>query len=53
MKNRLSDWRYMNVRTEDDIEEIFGRGGAMRPFPGREKGLARFIGVTGHQDPAS
>jgi len=48
----LDLWQVHDVRTEDDIEEIFGRGGAIEAFSrAREKGLARFIGVTGHQDP--
>ncbi len=48
----LDLWQVHDVRTEDDIAEIFGRGGAIEAFSrAREKGLARFIGVTGHQDP--
>jgi len=35
-----------------DIEEIFAPGGAIEAFvEAREKGLVRFIGVTGHHDP--
>jgi predicted aldo/keto reductase-like oxidoreductase len=40
------------VRTEEDVAQIFGRGGALEAFvEAKEKGLTRFIGVTGHQDP--
>jgi predicted aldo/keto reductase-like oxidoreductase len=35
------------------MEEIFGPGGAMEAFvAARDKGDVRFIGVTGHHDPA-
>ena len=45
-------WQVHDVRTEDDIEEIFGPGGAIEAFVrAKEKGLIRFIGVTGHEDP--
>ena len=48
----LDLWQVHDVRTEDDIAEIFGRGGAIEAFSrAREEGLVRFIGVTGHQDP--
>jgi predicted aldo/keto reductase-like oxidoreductase len=36
----------------EDIEMIFGPGGAIEAFiDAKEKGMTRFIGVTGHQDP--
>ena len=48
----LDLWQVHDVRSDDDIREIFGRGGAIEAFCGaKEKGQARFIGVTGHQDP--
>lgn len=48
----LDLWQVHDVRTEDDIEEIFGPGGAIEAFAeAKEKGIVRFIGVTGHQDP--
>jgi aryl-alcohol dehydrogenase-like predicted oxidoreductase len=48
----LDLWQVHDVRTDDDIERIFGPGGAIEAFiEAKEKGLARFIGVTGHQDP--
>lgn len=49
----LDLWQVHDVRTDDDVERIFGPGGAIEAFiEGKEKGLTRFIGVTGHQDPA-
>jgi aryl-alcohol dehydrogenase-like predicted oxidoreductase len=56
LKNMQTDyldlWQVHDVRTEEDIEEIFSRGGALEAFvEARKKGLVRFIGVTGHHDP--
>ena len=49
---RLDLWQVHDVRTDEEIEEIFGRGGAIEAFSeARERGLVRFIGVTGHHDP--
>jgi aryl-alcohol dehydrogenase-like predicted oxidoreductase len=49
----LDLWQVHDVRTTDDIAEIFGPGGAIEAFTeARDRGLVRFIGVTGHQDPA-
>ena len=48
----LDLWQVHDVRTDDDIERIFGPRGAIEAFiEAKEKGLTRFIGVTGHQDP--
>jgi aryl-alcohol dehydrogenase-like predicted oxidoreductase len=51
--DHLDLWQVHDMRTEDDIREVFGPGGAMESFlQAREKGMARFIGVSGHHDPA-
>ncbi|MBI1910387.1 MAG: aldo/keto reductase [Deltaproteobacteria bacterium] len=48
----LDVWQIHDVRTEDDINKIFAPGGAIEAFAeAKAKGLARFIGVTGHEDP--
>lgn len=48
----LDLWQIHDVRSEEDINMIFGPGGAIEAFrEAKEKGLARFIGVTGHHDP--
>jgi aryl-alcohol dehydrogenase-like predicted oxidoreductase len=48
----LDLWQVHDVRTEEDIREIFGRGGAIEAFAeARQKGLVRYIGVTGHHHP--
>ena len=50
--DHLDLWQVHDVRTEQDIAAIFGRGGAIEAFTeARDKGLVRFIGVTGHHDP--
>lgn len=47
----LDLWQVHDVRTERDIEQIFGPKGAIEAFiEARDKGLVRFIGVTGHHD---
>ncbi len=56
LKNMNTDhldlWQVHDVRTEEDMEQIFGPDGAMEAFvEAKEKGWTRFIGVTGHQDP--
>jgi len=50
--DHLDLWQVHDVRTQDEIEEIFGRGGAIEAFvEAKEKGYVRFIGATGHHDP--
>jgi aryl-alcohol dehydrogenase-like predicted oxidoreductase len=56
LKNMKTDhldlWQVHDVRTDDDIKEIFGPKGAIEAFAeAKQKGLTRFIGVTGHHDP--
>lgn len=49
----LDLWQVHDVRSREDIEQIFGTGGALEAFvEARSQGLVRFIGVTGHHDPA-
>ena len=49
----LDLWQVHDVRTEEDIDAIFGKDGAIHAFANaRKQGYTRFIGVTGHQDPA-
>ena len=56
LKNMKTDhldlWQVHDVRTDEDIGEIFGPGGAIEAFvEAKEKGMTQFIGVTGHHDP--
>jgi len=49
----LDLWQIHDVRTEEDLEAIGGPGGALEAFvEARSTGQVRFIGVTGHHDPA-
>jgi aryl-alcohol dehydrogenase-like predicted oxidoreductase len=50
--DHLDLWQVHDVRTDEEVKEIFGPRGALEAFrEARDKGLARFIGVTGHHDP--
>ena len=50
--NYLDLWQVHDVRTENEIEEIFGPHGALETFvEAKKKGIVRFIGVTGHHNP--
>jgi len=56
LKNMKTDyldlWQIHDVRSEEDLEEIFGPDGALEAFvEAKKKGQTRFIGVTGHHDP--
>jgi predicted aldo/keto reductase-like oxidoreductase len=51
--DHLDLWQVHDVRTEEDTDEIFGVGGAYEAFAeAKDKGLVRFIGITGHHDPS-
>jgi aryl-alcohol dehydrogenase-like predicted oxidoreductase len=54
MKTDFLDlWQVHDVRTEKEIDQIFGPAGALEAFvEAKKKGKTRFIGVTGHHDPA-
>ncbi len=48
----LDLWQIHDVRTEDDLAAISRPGGALEAFiEAKQKGLVRYIGVTGHHDP--
>lgn len=50
--DHLDLWQVHDVRIEEEIEEIFGPNGALEAFvEAKDKGLVRFIGVTGHHNP--
>jgi predicted aldo/keto reductase-like oxidoreductase len=49
----LDLWQVHDVRADEDVAAIFGPEGAIEAFvEAKKKGMVRFIGVTGHQDPA-
>jgi predicted aldo/keto reductase-like oxidoreductase len=48
----LDLWQIHDVRTNNDVEQIFGPDGVLEAFvEAKNKGLVRFIGITGHHDP--
>jgi aryl-alcohol dehydrogenase-like predicted oxidoreductase len=50
--DHLDLWQMHDMRTEEDIGEVTAPSGALEAFrEAKEKGLVRFIGVTGHEDP--
>jgi len=50
--DHLDLWQVHDVRTEAEMEEIFGPHGALEAFvEAKDRGLVRFIGVTGHHNP--
>jgi len=49
----LDLWQIHDVRTEEDLQAIAGPAGALEAFVKAKKdGKVRWIGVTGHHDPA-
>ncbi len=49
----LDLWQIHQVNTKEEVEQIFGPGGAIEAFEAAKKaGKCRFIGFTGHRDPA-
>ncbi len=50
--DHLDLWQIHDVRTEQDLREIGGPGGALEAFlEAKESGKVKHIGVTGHHDP--
>jgi predicted aldo/keto reductase-like oxidoreductase len=51
--DHLDLWQLHDLRTRDDLDRIFARGGALEALlQAQEEGRARFLGLTGHHDPA-
>jgi len=49
----LDLWQLHDLRSEDDLSRIFGKGGAMKALlQARTEGRVRYLGLTGHHDPA-
>ena len=48
----LDLWQIHDIRTDDDLHAVSRPGGVLEAFvEAKEKGLVRYIGVTGHHDP--
>jgi predicted aldo/keto reductase-like oxidoreductase len=51
--DHLDLWQLHDLRTSGDLKMIFGRGGALEALvQARAGGRVRFLGLTGHHDPA-
>lgn len=51
--DRIDLWQLHNVRHQQDLDEIFAKGGALEALvEAREQKMTRFLGITGHYDPA-
>jgi len=50
--DHLDAWQLHHIDSQDDVDRIFGKGGAIEAFQqAREQKMVRFLGVTGHRDP--
>jgi predicted aldo/keto reductase-like oxidoreductase len=50
--DHLDAWQLHHVTTQDDVDQIFAKGGAIEALvQAREQKMVRFLGVTGHADP--
>jgi len=50
--DHLDLWQLHDLRTQEDLDEIFAKGGALEALiRAREEGRVRHIGITGHHDP--
>jgi aryl-alcohol dehydrogenase-like predicted oxidoreductase len=50
--DRIDLWQMHDLRTTRDLQEIFGRGGAIEAAEqAKKEGKIRFVGLTGHHDP--
>jgi predicted aldo/keto reductase-like oxidoreductase len=46
-------WQLHDLRTLEELDEIFSPGGALEALlEARQQGRVRFLGITGHHDPA-
>ncbi|MDR3637139.1 MAG: aldo/keto reductase [Isosphaeraceae bacterium] len=51
--DHLDLWQLHDLRTLDDLNRIFAKGGAIEALvQARAEGRVRFLGLTGHHDPA-
>jgi uncharacterized protein len=51
--DHLDLWQLHNVQRDDQIEQIFGKDGAIEAMQrARDQKMVRFLGITGHFDPA-
>ena len=50
--DNLDLWQLHNVRTQEDLDQIFASDGAIKALEkARDEKVVRFLGITGHRDP--
>lgn len=50
--DHLDLWQVHDLRTQEDLDEIFGKGGALEALiQARSEGRVKHLGITGHHDP--
>jgi aryl-alcohol dehydrogenase-like predicted oxidoreductase len=48
----LDGWQLHNIMTDDDLDQIFGKGGALEAIQkARDEKTVRYLGITGHWEP--
>lgn len=51
--DHLDVWQLHDLRSVEDLDEIFADDGAIKAVEeAKQQGLIRFVGITGHYDPA-
>jgi hypothetical protein len=51
--DHLDLWQLHNITRDDQLDQIFGKGGAIEALQqARDQKTVRFLGITGHFDPA-
>ena len=51
--DHLDLWQLHDLRTLDDLDRIFGKGGALEALlQAKSEGRVKHLGITGHHDPA-
>jgi aryl-alcohol dehydrogenase-like predicted oxidoreductase len=51
--DHLDLWQLHNISTDAQLEQIFGKDGAIEALQkARDEKMVRFLGITGHSDPA-
>lgn len=51
--DHLDLWQHHNVSSDEDLDNIFGKDGAIEAMQkARDEKMVRFLGITGHSDPA-
>jgi aryl-alcohol dehydrogenase-like predicted oxidoreductase len=51
--DHLDLWQLHDLREPEELDQIFGKGGAIEAVErARADGRVRFVGITGHHDPA-